>query len=53
VRITGNLMWDDDHNGKADIGTRVQSFSPNGYFHPWRETAWEIHPITKIELAGP
>lgn len=52
VRITGNLMWDEDHNGKADIGPTVQSFTPNKYHHPWRETAWEIHPITKIEVIG-
>ena len=42
-------MWDDDHNGKADIGHTIESRSKNGYHHPWRSTAWEIHPVIKIE----
>jgi hypothetical protein len=49
VRVTGYLLWDDDHNGSADVGSTVQYFSSNGFHHPWRSTAWEIHPIIKIE----
>src|SRR5947207_3137097 len=49
VRVTGYLLWDDDHNGSADVGSTVQYFSKNGFHHPWRSTAWEIHPIIKIE----
>jgi hypothetical protein len=53
VRITGFLMWDDEHNGTADIGTNVQYFTPaNGFHHPWRSTAWEIHPVLKIEVVS-
>lgn len=53
IRVTGYLMWDDEHNGSADIGTTVQYITPgNGFHHPWRSTAWEIHPVIKIELAG-
>ncbi len=51
VRITGYLLWDDEHNGSADVGTTVQKFVANGYHQPWRSTAWEIHPVLKIELA--
>jgi hypothetical protein len=50
VRVTGYLMWDDDHNGSADVGSAVQYFSKNGFHHPWRSTAWEVHPIMKIEV---
>ena len=39
VRVTDYLMWDDDHNGSADVGSTVQSFSSNGFHHPWRSTA--------------
>jgi len=54
IRLTGYLLWDDDHNGTADIGTRIASVSKNKYHHPWRSTAWEIHPVIKIEpLEGP
>jgi hypothetical protein len=49
VRVTGYLMWDDDHNGKADIGTTIEAIGKNKYHHPWRSTAWEIHPVLKIE----
>lgn len=49
VRVTGYLLWDDDHNGSADVGSTVQWIGSNGFHHPWRSTAWEIHPIIKIE----
>ena len=51
VRITGYLLWDDDHNGAADIGTTIEKVARNKYHQPWRSTAWEIHPILKIEPA--
>jgi hypothetical protein len=51
IRITGYLTWDDDHNGKADVGSTIDNISPgNGYHHPWRSTAWEIHPVIKVEV---
>ncbi|MFN2476659.1 MAG: hypothetical protein ABR526_10015 [Chthoniobacterales bacterium] len=50
VRITGLLMWDDAHIGKADIGPTIESITPNKYHHPWRLTGWEIHPVFKIEV---
>ena len=49
VRVTGYLLWDDDHNGKADIGTTIESIGKNKYHHPWRSTAFEIHPVLKME----
>jgi hypothetical protein len=49
IRVTGYLLWDDDHNGRADVGSTVGYFSTNGFHHPWRSTAWEIHPVMKIE----
>jgi hypothetical protein len=39
----------DDHNGKADVGTTIESIGKNKYHHPWRSTAWAIHPVLKIE----
>jgi hypothetical protein len=50
IRVTGNLIWDDEHNGAADVGGTIQSLGANKFHHPWRTTAWEIHPVTKIEL---
>jgi len=49
IRLTGYLLWDDDHNGKADIGRTIEGVANNGYHQPWRSTAWEIHPVIKIE----
>ena len=49
IRVTGYRLWDDEHNGAADVGTAVKKISPNKYHNPWRQTAWEIHPIIKIE----
>jgi hypothetical protein len=49
VRVTGYLLWDDDHNGTADVGPTVEHFSNNGFHHPWRSTVWEIHPVITIE----
>jgi hypothetical protein len=51
VRITGYLLWDDEHNGAADIGTAVKTIAPNKFHNPWRSVAWEIHPVLKIERA--
>ena len=39
VRIYGYLMYDEAHAG-------------NGAVRQWRGTAWEIHPITRIEVCG-
>jgi hypothetical protein len=52
IRVTGYLLWDDDHNRPADVGSTVQWVGANKYHHPWRSTAWEIHPILKIEDLG-
>ena len=53
IRVTGFLMWDDEHNkADTDVGTHVGWFSAEGYHHPWRATAWEIHPVLKIEDLG-
>lgn len=51
VRVTGYLLWDDDHNGRADVGSVIESIGKIGYHNPWRSTAWEIHPVIKIEPA--
>jgi hypothetical protein len=49
IRVTGYLLWDDEHNGAADIGTVIRTIGANKYHQPWRLTAWEIHPAIKIE----
>ncbi|MFL6528879.1 MAG: hypothetical protein ACJ8KX_00275, partial [Chthoniobacterales bacterium] len=51
VKITGYLLWDDEHNGAADVGTNVTRIAPSKYHQPWRASAWEIHPVLKIERA--
>jgi hypothetical protein len=50
IRVTGYLLWDDDHNGSADVGSTIEYIGSNGFHHPWRSTAWEIHPVMKIEV---
>jgi hypothetical protein len=50
IRVTGYFLWDDEHNGSADVGSTIQDVSSNGFHHPWRSTAWEIHPVMKIEV---
>lgn len=53
IRLTGYLLWDDDHNGSHDVGTTIRRVSPKKYHNPWRATAWELHPVFKIErLSG-
>jgi len=49
VRLTGYLLWDDEHDERKDVGATIRSISRNGYHNPWRATAWEIHPVIKIE----
>jgi hypothetical protein len=53
IRVTGYLMWDDEHNKTdTDVGSFIGWFSKEGYHHPWRSTAWEIHPVMKIDDLG-
>jgi hypothetical protein len=50
VRLTGYLLWDDEHNDSTkDVGATIRSIARNRYHNPWRATAWEIHPVIKIE----
>ncbi len=49
IRLTGYLMWDDEHNGSADIGETIKKAAIGKFHNPWRSTAWEIHPVLKIE----
>jgi len=49
IRVTGYLLWDDEHNGTADVGKTIRWIGANKYHHPWRSTPWEIHPVLKIE----
>jgi hypothetical protein len=37
VRVYGWLFYDDPHAGDGSVGT-------------WRGTAWEVHPITRVEV---
>jgi hypothetical protein len=50
VRVTGYLLWDDEHNSSAEVGSTIQRLGRNGLHQPWRSTAWEIHPVMKIEV---
>ncbi len=49
IRVTGYLLWDDEHNGRADVGSTIGTVAANGFHQPWRATAWEIHPVIKME----
>jgi hypothetical protein len=49
IRVTGYLMWDDVHNGPDEVGTKVKGIGSDKLHRPWRATAWEVHPILKLE----
>ena len=50
IRLTGYFLWDDEHNDPTkDVGVTIRSIARNRYHNPWRATAWEIHPVIKIE----
>lgn len=49
IRVTGYLMWDDVHNSPDAVGPKVKFVGNDKFHHPWRATAWEIHPILKLE----
>src|SRR5262249_54026591 len=43
VRIEGWLLWDSQH---SDDSENTAPGTPEN----WRATAWEVHPITRIEV---
>jgi len=51
IRVTGYLMWDDLHNDREAVGSKVKLIGSDKFHHPWRATAWEVHPILKLETA--
>lgn len=53
VRITGYLFRDNSHADEGeDIGVSIVRGGNGSYHHPWRATAWEVHPVLKIEDLG-
>jgi hypothetical protein len=51
VRVTGYLMWDDEHNSSStEVGSTIQRLGRNGLHQRWRSTAWKIHPVMKVEV---
>jgi len=46
VRFTGWLFFDDEHDDEAENTTPGRELN-------WRATAWEIHPVTRIEVLPP
>lgn len=49
IRVNGYLMWDDGHNEPEAVGSKVKTIGSDKLHHPWRTTAWEVHPILKLE----
>jgi hypothetical protein len=53
VRVTGYLFRDNSHaEAGEDIGIEIERSGQGAYHHPWRATAWEVHPILRIEDLG-
>jgi len=64
VRFSGYLYFDTDHSQEAWVndasnkigfqkdhnGNIIRDHNGNPIGNNWRETAWEIHPVMKIEL---
>ena len=53
VRITGYLLWDNAHVKVGEVGTTLSGVRAGKLHKPWRASAWEIHPVLKIEDLGP
>jgi len=51
ITVTGYLMWDDLHNDPEAVGSKVKLIGGDKLHHPWRATAWEVHPILSVEIA--
>lgn len=49
IRVTGYLMWDDLHNDPEAVSPNVIMIAADKFHHPWRASAWEIHPVLKLE----
>ena len=45
VRVEGWLFFDDEHDEESEN-------TQPGKAGNWRATAWELHPLTSIELVG-
>jgi len=46
VRVTGWLLFDAEHERQAE-------HTAPGSAGNWRATAWELHPVTALEVVGP
>jgi hypothetical protein len=45
VKVRGWMLFDEEHAGQSE------NTAPRGPTN-WRATAWEIHPVTSIEMVG-
>ena len=45
VRVRGWLYFDEEHEFESE------NTASGGYYN-WRATAWEIHPVTSIEVVS-
>jgi hypothetical protein len=52
ISVTGLMMWDDAHSGRTEVGPAISGVDAVGLGHPWRRTAWEVHPIWKVVDLG-
>ena len=52
VKVIGYRLWDDEHNGRADVGPTIRTVGANKFHNPWRSAAWEVHPVLKIIPMG-
>jgi hypothetical protein len=50
IRVTGYIMWDDLHNDPEAVGPKVKTIGSDKFHHPWRATAWEVHPVLRVEV---
>jgi hypothetical protein len=42
-RVEGWLLYDTEHDGEAENTAPGRALN-------WRATAWEIHPVTRVEV---
>ncbi|MGH8099926.1 MAG: hypothetical protein ACREIW_01415, partial [Chthoniobacterales bacterium] len=52
VRLTGYLLWDDAHNSPQEVGRTIERLDAEKLGRPWRQTAWELHPVWEVVDLG-
>ena len=48
-QVTRNKTRINLHNDPEAVGPKVTMIAADKFHHPWRASAWEIHPVLKLK----